>query len=91
MPVSAQAEEIGDYPQLRVVNWQGKVDRDSLSQTTKNSSGSVLTLCSISDDVIAEMLAALAGQPPKVESPKEALQESGRFESPSSEGYLGVY
>lgn len=72
---------VGDYPQLRVVNWQGRVDRDALSQSAKNSLGSVLTLFSVNDDVIAEMRAALAGKPLKVETPEdEALEESGSFE-----------
>ncbi|MDO6572124.1 restriction endonuclease [Gilvimarinus sp. 2_MG-2023] len=73
-------DEVGDYPQLRVVNWQGRVDRDALSQSAKNLLGSVLTLFSVSDDVIAEMRSALAGKPRKVEVPEEALEESGSFE-----------
>jgi restriction system protein len=72
--------EVGDYPNLRVVKWQGRVDRDALRQTTKNSLGSVLTLFSVSDDVVTEMRAALAGKPRSVESSEEALEESGSFE-----------
>ncbi|MDO3383690.1 restriction endonuclease [Gilvimarinus algae] len=73
-------DEVGDYPQLRVVNWQGRVDRDMLSQSAKNSLGSVLTLFSVNDDVIAEMRAALEGKPRKVEATEKALEESGSFE-----------
>ena len=73
-------EEVGDYPQLRVVNWQGRVDRDALSQTAKNSLGSVLTLFSVSDDIVEEMRAALSGKPRKVETSDEALEESASFE-----------
>lgn len=72
--------EVGEYPNLRIVNWQGRVDRDALSQSAKNSLGSTLTLFSVSDDVIAEMRAALAGKPRKVEATEEALEESGSFE-----------
>ncbi|MDO3387960.1 restriction endonuclease [Gilvimarinus sp. SDUM040013] len=72
--------EVGEYPNLRVVNWQGRVDRDALSQSAKNSLGSTLTLFSVSDDVIAEMRAALSGKPRKVEATEEALEESGSFE-----------
>lgn len=73
-------EEVGDYPNLRVVNWQGRVDRDALSQAAKNSLGSTLTLFSVSDDVIAEMRAALSGSPRKLEDPEQALEDSGSFE-----------
>ncbi len=73
-------DEVGDYPQLRVVNWQGRVDRDALSQSAKNSLGSTLTLFSVSDDVIAEMRVALSGKPRRVEATEEALEESGSFE-----------
>jgi restriction system protein len=73
-------DEVGDYPQLRSVNWQGRVDRDALSQSAKNSLGSTLTLFSVSDDVISEMRAALSGMPRKVEATEEALEESGSFE-----------
>src|SRR5690554_5771526 len=73
-------DEVGDYPQLRVVNWQGRVDRDALSQSAKNSLGSTLTLFSVSDDVIAEMRAALSGKPRKVNVTEEALEESESFE-----------
>lgn len=73
-------DEVGDYPQLRVVRWQGRVDRDALKQSTKNSLGSVLTLFSVSDDVVAEMRAALSGKPRKVDTQDEALEESGSFE-----------
>lgn len=72
--------EVGDYPNLRVVDWQGWVDRDALSQSAKNSLGSTLTLFSVSDDVIAEMRAALSGKPRKAADPEEALEESGSFE-----------
>lgn len=73
-------DEIGDYPNLRVVRWQGRVDRDALSQSAKNSLGSVLTLFSVSDEVVAELRAALSGKPRKVETQDEALAESGSFE-----------
>lgn len=76
-----QPDEIGDYANLRKVSWQGWVDRDALSQSTKNSLGSTLTLFSVSDDVIAEMRAALAGKPRKrEEDPEEVLEEAGSFE-----------
>lgn len=73
-------EEVGDYPNLRVVDWQGRVNRDALSQAAKNSLGSTLTLFSVSDDVIAEMRAALSGNPRKLEDPEQALEDSGSFE-----------
>lgn len=72
--------EIGDYPQLRVVSWQGRVDRDALSQSAKNSLGSTLTLFSVSDEMIAEMRAALAGKARTVETTEDVLGEAGSFE-----------
>lgn len=55
-------DTVGDYPQVRKVKWLGKVDRDQLSQKTRNSLGSTLTLFVLKDFVIKEMLAALQGE-----------------------------
>ena len=54
---------IDDYPNTRTVDWLGKVDRDALSQKSKNSLGSTLTLFSIKPAVLDEFLAILEGKP----------------------------
>lgn len=61
---------VGDYPHLREVDWQGRVKRDDLSASSRNSLGSTLTLFSINDDVWADIQAALKGK-------KTAKDEAG--------------
>jgi len=57
-----QPGTVGDYANLRFVDWLGTVSRDALSQKTRNSLGSTLTLFSISQAVIDEILAILDGK-----------------------------
>lgn len=54
--------EVKDYPHVRKVKWSGRITRDSLSASSRNSLGSTLTLMSINDDVWAEIVNALKGQ-----------------------------
>ena len=61
---SYQPEFVGPFGHIREVDWQGKVSRDSLSQKAKNQLGSVLTMFKVSDEVIEEFKAALAGEKP---------------------------
>lgn len=65
-----QPETIGDYANLRRVDWMGKVSRDALSQKSRNSLGSVLTLFSINQPIIDEFLSILEGKPLKTELPE---------------------
>jgi restriction system protein len=60
-----QPDVIGDYANLRKVKWLGKVSRDSLSQKSRNSLGSTLTLFSINQPIIDEFMAVLEGKPVK--------------------------
>lgn len=46
-----QPDLVGDYPQVRKVNWLGKVSRDQLSQRVRNSLGSTLTLFALKDSL----------------------------------------
>ncbi len=55
-------KEVKDYSHVRKVKWDGRVVRDNLSASSRNSLGSTLTLFSISDDVWSEMSAILNGQ-----------------------------
>jgi len=61
-------EEAKDYHHERKVKWDGRVSRDNLSASSRNSLGSALALFSISDDVWSEISAILNGQ--KSPSPK---------------------
>lgn len=53
---------VGDYANLRKVNWLGKVSRDQLPQKAKNSLGSTLTLFSLSQEIIDVFTAVLEGK-----------------------------
>ena len=54
--------EIKDYNHVRKVEWEGRVSRDALSATSRNSLGSTLTLFSINEDVWADIHLSLAGK-----------------------------
>ncbi|MGI9280508.1 MAG: restriction endonuclease [Endozoicomonas sp.] len=67
---------VGDYANARKVRWLGKISRDLLSQATRNSLGSTLTLFSLSDGVCQELLSVLEGKSkPVVESPEEEVDD----------------
>lgn len=57
---------VGDYANLRTVEWLGKVSRDQLPQKAKNSLGSTLTLFSINQEIIDTFIAVLEGKAPDV-------------------------
>lgn len=53
--------EISDYPNIRKVDWEGRVSRDRLSIGARNSLGSTLTLFTVNDEVWQEFQALLSG------------------------------
>src|ERR1044072_6759220 len=55
-------DEIKDYPHIRKVEWEGRVNRDSLSVSSRNSLGSTLTLFSVNEDVWSDISGVLAGK-----------------------------
>lgn len=57
---------ISGYPHLRKVHWLGKVSRDALSQQSRNSLGSTLTLFSIKPAVLDEFINVLEGKTEKL-------------------------
>ncbi|WP_339409411.1 restriction endonuclease [Pseudomonas sp. EA_35y_Pfl2_R5] len=61
-----QPDTVGDYANLRKVEWLGKVSRDQLPQKAKNSLGSTLTLFSISQEIIDVFTAVLEGKAPSL-------------------------
>jgi len=65
---SYQLGLIGDYANVRTVDWLGKVSRDNLTQKARNLLGSVLTLFSVKQYVIDEFLSILEGKPIAVEN-----------------------
>ena len=54
--------EITDYNHIRTVNWEGRVSRDQLSASSRNSLGSVLTVFAINADVWNNVAALLRGE-----------------------------
>ena len=56
---------ITDSPHLRKVEWKGRVSRDVLSPSARNSLGSTLTLFFVPDDVSAELMGAISGGGPR--------------------------
>ena len=54
---------IGEFAHSRKAKWLGRVSRDQLSQSARNTLGSVLTVFSPSKEVVNELLATLEGKP----------------------------
>lgn len=68
--------EVGpEYPHIRKVTWVGRVNRDDLSPSTRNSLGSTLTLFAINDDAASELLSVLTGGIAPAEAPKALVKE----------------
>ena len=59
-------DTVGNYPNIRPTKWLGKISRDDLKQSTKNSLGSVMTLFAIKPPIIQEMLDLLDGKKPQL-------------------------
>lgn len=77
----AEAQQVGEFAHIRQVRWLGRVSRDQLSQSARNSLGSVLTLFSLSKEVIAEVEDRLAGKsPPQPVSANELPDAEAEFE-----------
>jgi len=71
---SYQPDLIGDYANLRTVDWLDKVSRDKLSQKARNLLGSTLTLFSVKQYVLDEFLNILEGKQTLV-VPTDAARE----------------
>ena len=59
------------YPRLRDVMWEGKIDRDNLSISTKNSLGAISTLFKIPGSAASEMESLLKGKAPSKDADDE--------------------
>jgi len=64
------SETISNYAHLRKVDWLGRVSRDLLSVSSRNSLGSSLTLFSVNEEVSTELLSHI-GNPTTPESIEE--------------------
>ncbi len=67
---------VGDYSHVRKVEWRGRVSRDDISTTSRNSLGSVLTLFAINEDVWSDIQSALTGTKPANKEEQLAEEES---------------
>jgi restriction system protein len=71
-------ESPGNYNHIRRVKWIGKVSRDSLSVTGRNSLGAIMTLFLLSDSATQEFEQLLSGKAPadiKTENEEPELDE----------------
>lgn len=73
-------KQIDGFPHIRKVKWDGRVSRDKLPVSARNSLGSILTLFAIDEDVQRSIEAALNGKPTTVDLPvqdeKAELEET---------------
>ena len=71
------SEAISNYAHLRRVDWLGRVSRDVLSVSSRNSLGSSLTLFSVNEEVSAELLSHIgkAATPESIEEDDSELDQ----------------
>ncbi len=60
---------------MRKVKWEGKIDRDNLRLSSRNSLGSTLTLFLINEDVWNDIQAAASGKPTTLTTEEEAKDD----------------
>lgn len=63
-----------EWPNIRKVKWNHKIDRDVLSVSTKNSLGSTLTLFRAPDNIIDEIREILSGTKKKADVEDENIE-----------------
>lgn len=68
-------ETVGDYPQIRKVNWIKEVSRDQLSNSTRSSLGSTLTLFALKKSVLDELTSAADEQAKPIHSVEDEDSE----------------
>jgi restriction system protein len=80
---------IEGYPNVRKVKWEGTVDRDKLSISSKNSLGSTLTLFKVSEDAAEELERLSKGLPVQGEllEKEEKAQEEDLLEQYKEEAF----
>ena len=70
-----EPDVVPDHNHVRDVTWKGKVSRDDLSQSVRNSLGSVMTLFEPGEAVLAELDAVAAGDGRPSNTDEERLEE----------------
>lgn len=70
---------IKDYPNIRKVKWEGRVSRDSLSVSSRNSLGCISTLFSVNEDVWKEIQNVIQGKIP-VHKEERGIEEKDESE-----------
>lgn len=71
---------VPDSPHIRRVEWKGRVDRDALSVSARNTLGSISTLFEPGEEVLAELEAALAGRAAAAVTSLDAVDIGEAFE-----------
>lgn len=71
---------VRDYPNVRRVEWQGRVGRDALSVSTRNTLGAIQTLFDPGQDVLTELDAALGGAAVSETPPQDPEETEAEFE-----------
>lgn len=83
-----QPNTIPPYENIRRVKWEGEVDRDQLSVSTRNSLGSTLTLFLLPEEAAQEVESVLKGKKPApFAAQSEETNEEGLLESYVSEAF----
>lgn len=78
---------VGEYPQVRTVDWIAEVSRDDLSVASRNSLGSTLTLFGLNDEVWANISRVMSGvaEPNEIDSTLEETDILGDVKERSRE------
>jgi restriction system protein len=71
---------IPDFPHQRNVRWTGKVERDLLSISAKNSLGAIQTLFRVPEEVAEELLAIVRGDKCKPLPEEEDTDETSEYD-----------
>jgi len=69
-----------EYAQTRKVKWLGVIHRDKLTQKSKNTLGSVLTLFALNTEVLEELITILDGKEIVTSSTSDEDEGEGEFE-----------
>lgn len=70
--------KLSEFPHIRKVKWLGKVNRDDISTSTKNTLGAISTIFEIKDEAKEEILKLLKGEK-KIETDKSKETEEAEL------------
>ncbi len=69
--------QLSEYHHIRKVKWLGKVQRDKLSTSTRNTLGAISTIFELKDDAKVEILNVLEGKEVKKDEIEDEVEEEG--------------